>query len=288
MNDLPLKLAHPQFFNILKEPTEYHGNKLNKEKAHELLELNSKKLSELQEVLYADGRWSVLVIFQGMDGSGKDSCIKRIFSGINPQGCQVSSFKAPSEEDLKHDYLWRCMKQLPEQGKIGIFNRSYYEEVLVVRAYPNILAAQQLPEVHQGKDIWKNRFEDINNFEKYLSRNGTKIIKFYLNISKKEQAKRLLKRAMDADKFWKVGEHDLQINKDYLTFIDEIDDMILNTATKHAPWYIVPSDDKWYAQILMMNTILEEIKSLNVKFPEPTKEQKLAIEEAKRTLGSLI
>lgn len=287
MNDLPLKLVHPSTFNILKQPTEYHGHKLNKEEAHELLDLNSKKLSELQEVLYADGRWSVLVIFQGMDGSGKDSCIKRIFSGINPQGCHVSSFKAPSGEDLKHDYLWRCIKQLPEQGKIGIFNRSYYEEVLVVRAYPNLLAAQQLPEKHQGKDIWKNRFEDINNFEKYLSRNGTKIIKFYLNISKKEQAQRLLKRAMDSEKYWKVGENDLQINKDYLTFIDEIDEMILNTSTKHAPWHIVPSDDKWYAQILMMNTILEEIKSLNVKFPQPTKEQKLAIEEAKRTLGSL-
>jgi PPK2 family polyphosphate:nucleotide phosphotransferase len=220
-----------------------------------------------------------------MDGSGKDSCVKRIFSGINPQGCHVVSFKAPTTEELKHDFLWRCMKQLPEQGKIGIFNRSYYEEVIVVRAYKEILAAQNLPKEHTGKDIWKNRLEDINSFEKYLSRNGVRIIKFYLNISKNEQAERLLKRAMDPEKFWKVGEHDVQINKDYKKFVDEIDDMIVNTSTKHAPWHIIPADDKWYAQLLMMNVILDEIRSLNVKFPKPTAEQLKAIVETKKVLG---
>jgi PPK2 family polyphosphate:nucleotide phosphotransferase len=285
MNELPHKSVNPKKFNILKQPTKYKGKTLNKEKANVILDEKSKKLSSLQEVLYADGRWSLLVILQGMDGSGKDSCVKRIFSGINPQGCQVYSFKAPTSEDLKHDFLWRCIKQLPEQGKIGIFNRSYYEEVLVVRAYKNILAAENLPEEHLGKNLWKNRFEDINNFEKYLSRNGTRIVKFYLNISKKEQASRLLKRALDPDKYWKVGEHDIQINRDYDMFTDEINDMITNTSTKQAPWYIVPADDKWYAQVLMMNVILEELKSLKAKFPKPTVEQKTAIEEARKVLG---
>jgi PPK2 family polyphosphate:nucleotide phosphotransferase len=204
---------------------------------------------------------------------------------VNPQGCQVYSFKAPSSEDLKHDFLWRCVKQLPEQGKIGIFNRSYYEEVLVVRAYKEMLDAERLPDEHTGKNIWKHRFEDINNFEQYLSRNGTRIIKFYLNISKEEQANRLLKRALNPDKYWKVGEHDLQINRDYKKFINEIDDMITYTSTEHAPWYIVPADDKWYAHLLMMNVILKELKSMKLQFPQPTKEQEIAILEAKKVLG---
>jgi PPK2 family polyphosphate:nucleotide phosphotransferase len=285
MNELPEKPIHPKKFNILKQPTKYKGKDLDKEKASLLLNEKSKKLNALQEILYADGRWSLLVILQGMDGSGKDSCVKRIFSGINPQGCQVHSFKAPNSEDLKHDFLWRCIKQLPEQGKIGIFNRSYYEEVLVVRAYKDILAAQQLPEEHTGKNIWKHRLEDINHFERYLSRNGTRIIKFYLNISQKEQAERLLKRALDPEKYWKVGEHDLQINRDYNTFSDEINEMIASSSTEYAPWHIIPADDKWYAQLLMMNVILEELKSLKVSFPKPTKEQKIAIVEAKKVLG---
>ncbi len=285
MNELPEKPVNPKKFSILQRSTKYKGKGLNKEKANLILNEKSKKLAELQEVLYADGRWSLLVILQGMDGSGKDSCVKRIFSGINPQGCQVYSFKAPTSEELKHDFLWRSVKQLPEQGKIGIFNRSYYEEVLVVRAYKALLEAEQLPEAHTGKNIWKNRFEDINNFEKYLSRNGTRIIKFYLNISKKEQAERLLKRAMDPEKYWKVGENDLQINRDYKKFIDEIDDMVTHTSTQHAPWHIIPADDKWYAQLLMMNVILDELKSLKVRFPKPTKEQKIAIEEARKLLG---
>jgi PPK2 family polyphosphate:nucleotide phosphotransferase len=273
-------------FNILKQPTRYTGKSLNKEKAQLILDEKSKKLAEMQEVFYADGKWALLVILQGMDGSGKDSCVKRIFSGINPQGCQVYSFKAPTSEELKHDFLWRCMKQLPEQGKIGIFNRSYYEEVLVVRAYKDLLDAQQLPDELMGKNIWKHRFEDINNFEKYLSRNGIRVVKFYLNISKEEQAERLLKRALNKDKYWKVGEHDLQINKDYNKFTDEINDMLMNTSTPHAPWHIVPADDKWYAQVLMMDVILEELKSLKSKFPKPTPEQKVAIEEAKKVLGN--
>jgi PPK2 family polyphosphate:nucleotide phosphotransferase len=285
MNELPKRVEHPKKFSITKQPTSYQGKNLNKEKANLLLNEKSKKLAELQEVFYADGRWSLLVILQGPDGSGKDSCVKRIFSGINPQGCQVHSFKAPTTDDLKHDYLWRCVKELPEQGKFGIFNRSYYEEVIVVRAYKHILEAQNLPKEHTGKDIWKHRFEDINNFEKHLSRNGTRIIKFYLNISKKEQAERLLKRALTPEKFWKVGEHDVQINKDYKKFANEIDDMIQYTSTKHAPWHIVPADDKWYAQLLMMNVILDEIRSLHVKFPEPTAEQLKAIAETKKVLG---
>jgi PPK2 family polyphosphate:nucleotide phosphotransferase len=285
MHELPKRIAHPKKFSIAKQPTRYDGKELNKEKAQPLLDLKSNKLSQLQDVFYADGRWSLLVILQGMDGSGKDSCVKRIFSGINPQGCHVVSFKAPTTTELRHDFLWRCVKELPEQGKIGIFNRSYYEEVIVVRAYKEILAAQNLPKEHTGKDIWKNRFEDINNFEKYLSRNGVRIVKFYLNISKKEQAARLLKRAMDPEKYWKVGEHDIQINRDYKKFVDEIDDMILNTSTRHAPWHIVPADDKWYAQLLMLNVILDEMKSLNVKFPKPSAEQLKAIVETKKLLG---
>lgn len=284
MNELPKKIIQPKKFSILKQPNSYYGKGLNKESANLLLTEKSKKLSNFQEILYAEGRWALLIILQGMDGSGKDSCVKRIFSGINPQGCHVVSFKVPTYEELRHDFLWRCIKQLPEQGKIGIFNRSYYEEVLVVRAYPNILEGEELPKEHTGKNLWKNRFEDINNFEKYLSRNGTRIIKFYLNISKKEQAERLLKRALDPEKYWKVGEHDLQINQDYKKFVNEIDDMIQQTSTKYAPWHIIPADDKWYAQLLMMNVILDELKSLGIRFPKPTKEQKIAIEEAKKVL----
>jgi PPK2 family polyphosphate:nucleotide phosphotransferase len=272
-------------FNILKQPTKYAGKSLNKEKAQIILDEKSKKLAEMQEVFYADGKWALLVILQGMDGSGKDSCVKRIFSGVNPQGCEVYSFKAPTSEELRHDFLWRCIKQLPEQGKIGIFNRSYYEEVLVVRAYKGLLDAQQLPDAHTGKQMWKHRFEDINNFEKYLSRNGIRIVKFYLNISKEEQAERLLKRALNKDKFWKVGERDIQINRDYNTFTDEINEMMMHTSTPHAPWHVIPADDKWYAQVLMMDVILEELKSLKSKFPLPTPEQKMAIEEAKKVLG---
>lgn len=285
MNTLPKRIVNPKKFSILQHETAYTEKKLNKEKANVILDSKTEKLAELQEVLYADGRWSVLIILQGMDGSGKDSATKRIFSGVNPQGCHVVSFKAPTHEELRHDYLWRCIKYLPEQGKIGIFNRSYYEEVLVVRAYKQILEAQNLPKENTGKDIWKHRFEDINNFEKYLSRNGTKIIKFYLNLSKKEQAERLLKRAVTPDKFWKVGEHDVQIHRDYKKFTNEINDMITHTSTKHAPWHIIPADDKWYAHLLMMNVILDEIKSLNVKYPKPTEEQLKAIEEAKKALG---
>lgn len=284
MNELPLTISRKTSFSISKQATRYEGDKLKKEQAQELLKQKTAELSDLQELLFADGRWSVLIIMQGMDGSGKDSCIKRIFSGVNPQGCHVVSFKAPTNEDLRHDYLWRCVKQLPEQGKIGIFNRSYYEEVMVVRAYPEILKAQMLPKEHVGKQIWSNRMEDIKNFEQYLSRNGCKIIKFYLNISKQEQAKRLLERAKDPHKYWKVGEHDLQINKDFRKFNNEINAMIENTSSAYAPWHIIPADQKWYAQLLMMNVILKELKSLKLAFPKATSAQLKAISDAKKVL----
>lgn len=286
MNELPLTIRKKVKFNISGESTRYEGNKWTKETAHSILKQKTVELAGLQELLYADARWSVLIIMQGMDGSGKDSCVKRIFSGVNPQGCHVVSFKTPTQEDLRHDFLWRCVKQLPEQGKIGIFNRSYYEELVVVRAYPEILKAQMLPREHVDKDIWKNRMEDINHFEKYLSRNGCKIIKFYLNISKKEQAERLLERAIDPHKYWKVGERDLQINKDFNKFNNEINDMIGGTSTSYAPWHIIPADQKWYAQLLMMNVILTELKSLKLRFPKPTREQLTAIKAAKRVLKS--
>ena len=223
----------------------------DKPRAKEALAMGVMALADLQEKLYAQDKWALLLIFQAMDAAGKDGAIKHVMSGVNPQGCQVHSFKAPSSEDLDHDYLWRCSKVLPNRGEIGIFNRSYYEEVLVVRVHPEFLAEEKLPPQLVTKDIWEERFEDIRNFEQYLSRNGIVIRKFFLHVSKKEQKRRFLDRIDDPLKNWKYSVNDLTEREYWDQYMDAYQDMIRATATKHAPWYVVPADNKWFTRVVV-------------------------------------
>ncbi len=222
-------------------------------------------LREMQERLYADDSWAILLIFQAMDAAGKDGAIKHVFSGINPQGCQVTSFKSPSSEELDHDYLWRCNKNLPERGRFGIFNRSYYEEVLVVRVHPEYLGAQKLPV--QKNNIWKKRFQDISQFEKYLGNNGILVRKFFLNVSKKEQKKRFMERLDKPEKNWKFSSADAKERQHWNEYMDAYEDMIRNTASENAPWYVIPADNKWFARVLVAGAIIEALDSLDLKFP---------------------
>ena len=248
------------------------------------LQLGVDALAAMQDILYAQDRWSLLVIFQAMDAAGKDGAIKHVMSGVNPQGCQVSSFKAPSPEDLDHDFLWRCQKHLPERGRIGIFNRSYYEEVLVVRVHENILKSQKLPDELVTKDIWEKRFKDIRNFEKYLTRNGTLIIKIFLNVSKDEQKKRFIERVDDPDKNWKFSAADARERgywKDYMTAYEE---MIQNTSTEDAPWYVIPADNKSYARIAVASAIIEALDDMNLEYPKVSEEKIAELQEIKKQL----
>ena len=248
------------------------------------LQLGVDALAAMQDILYAQDRWSLLVIFQAMDAAGKDGAIKHVMSGVNPQGCQVSSFKAPSPEDLDHDFLWRCQKHLPERGRIGIFNRSYYEEVLVVRVHENILKSQKLPDELVTKDIWEKRFKDIRNFEKYLTRNGTIIIKIFLNVSKDEQKKRFIERVDDSDKNWKFSAADARERgywKDYMTAYEE---MIQNTSTEDAPWYVIPADNKSYARIAVASAIIEALDEMNLEYPKVSEEKIAELQEIKKQL----
>ncbi|OFY71566.1 MAG: hypothetical protein A2Y71_04050 [Bacteroidetes bacterium RBG_13_42_15] len=241
-------------------------------------------LTELQERLYAQDRWSVLLIFQAMDAAGKDSAIKHVMSGINPQGCQVFSFKTPTSEDLDHDFLWRCMKCLPERGRIGIFNRSYYEEVLVVRVHPEFLRSQKLPPQLADKDIWENRYEDIRNFEQYLSRNGVVILKFFLNVSKKEQKKRFLERLDDPQKNWKFSSTDVAERQHWDEYMRAYEEMIRHTAAEYAPWYVVPADNKWFTRYVVAAAVIQRLAELDLRFPEVTKEKKQELEKARQLL----
>ncbi len=248
------------------------------------LQLGVDALAAMQDVLYAQDRWSLLVIFQAMDAAGKDGAIKHVMSGVNPQGCQVSSFKAPSPEDLDHDFLWRCQKHLPERGRIGIFNRSYYEEVLVVRVHEKILKSQKLPEELVTKDIWEKRFKDIRNFEKYLTRNGTIIIKIFLNVSKDEQKKRFIERVDDPDKNWKFSAADARERgywKDYMIAYEE---MIQNTSTEDAPWYVIPADNKSYARIAVASAIIEALDGMKLEYPTVSDEKIAELQEIKKQL----
>ena len=248
------------------------------------LQLGVDALAAMQDILYAQDRWSLLVIFQAMDAAGKDGAIKHVMSGVNPQGCQVSSFKAPSPEDLDHDFLWRCQKHLPERGRIGIFNRSYYEEVLVVRVHENILKSQKLPDELVTKDIWEKRFKDIRNFEKYLTRNGTLIIKIFLNVSKDEQKKRFIERVDDPDKNWKFSAADARERgywKDYMVAYEE---MIQNTSTEDAPWYVIPADNKSYARIAVASAIIEALDDIRLEYPKVSEEKIAELQEIKKQL----
>jgi PPK2 family polyphosphate:nucleotide phosphotransferase len=242
------------------------------------------ELAKAQDVLYASDTWSILVVLQAMDAAGKDGIIKHVMSGINPQGCQVYSFKQPSHEELDHNFLWRCMVRLPERGKIGIFNRSYYEEVLVVKVHPEFLAAERIPDAKVNDDFWKARYEDINNFEQHLSRNGTKIVKFFLNISKEEQRGRFLDRINEPDKHWKISPSDISERGHWDDYMDAFEQCIRATSTDHAPWYIIPANHKWVSRGLVANILVETIKSLGLKYPEVTPEKLKAIELAKKQL----
>lgn len=250
----------------------------------ETLKMGVEAIAALQNVMYAQDKWSVLLIFQAMDAAGKDGAIKHVMSGINPQGCQVSSFKAPSSEDLDHDFLWRCQKQLPERGRIGIFNRSYYEEVLIVRVHEQILQNQKLPEKLITEDIWENRFEDIRDFEKHLHRNGTIVLKFFLNVSKKEQKKRFIERVDNPDKNWKFSSADVKEREYWDDYMHAYEEMIKNTSTKKAPWYVIPADNKSYARIAVASAIIVAMEDLDLEYPTVSDEKIAELKAIRKTL----
>ena len=256
----------------------------SKKDYRELLDAHREELNSLQNLLYADNRYSLLLIFQAMDAAGKDGAIKHVMSGVNPQGCQVYSFKSPSNEDLDHDYLWRCMKHLPNRGHIGIFNRSYYEEVLVVRVHPNFLAKQKLPPQLVGKQIWEERFEDIRNFEQYLSRNGVVVRKFFLHVSKKEQKRRFLERIDNPLKNWKFSSNDATERDFWDDYMQAYEEMIQETATKDAPWYVVPADNKWFTRVVVASAVIETLASLDLAYPKVDEGKLKELAAAKKKL----
>ena len=256
----------------------------DKPQAKEALAIGTEVLAQLQERLYAQDRWAVLLIFQAMDAAGKDGAIKHVMSGVNPQGCQVHSFKAPSAEELDHDYLWRCLRRLPERGRIGIFNRSYYEEVLVVRVHQELLAGQKLPKSLVTKSIWEDRYEDIKNVERYLTRNGVLIRKFFLHVSKKEQKERFLERLDNPDKNWKFSIGDAKERGHWDEYQEAYEDMLRATATKDAPWYVVPADHKWFTRVVVAAAIIDALGSLDLKFPEVSAAKKEELAAARRAL----
>lgn len=248
------------------------------------LQLGVAALAAMQDILYAQDKWSLLLIFQAMDAAGKDGAIKHVMSGVNPQGCQVFSFKAPSAEDMDHDFLWRCMKHLPERGRIGIFNRSYYEEVLVVRVHEQILEGQKLPKKLVSKNIWKERFKDIRNFEEYLGRNGIVVIKFFLNLSKDEQKKRFIERVDNPDKNWKFSATDARERGHWKEYMNAYEDMIKNTSTEKSPWYVVPADKKSYARIVIVSAILHALDEMDLEYPKVSKEKMKELQDIKKAL----
>src|SRR5687768_1764799 len=258
----------------------------DKAEAKEMLERGVELLSKLQDELYAHDRWAILLIFQAMDAAGKDGAIKHVLSGVNPQGCEVTSFKAPSAEELDHDYLWRCARRLPERGRIGIFNRSYYEETLVVRVHQNFLASQKLPQNLKTKNIWKRRFRDIIHFERYLTHNGILVLKFFLHVSKEEQQKRFLARIDDASKNWKFSLNDVREREHWDDYMDAYEQTIRHTASKYAPWYVVPADNKWFTRLVVAAAIVENMNALDLEFPKLDEEQLKALDEAKKSLAA--
>jgi PPK2 family polyphosphate:nucleotide phosphotransferase len=241
-------------------------------------------LSELQQKLYAQDRWALLLIFQAMDAAGKDGTIRHVMSGINPQGCEVYSFKAPSAEELDHDFLWRTSRCLPERGRIGIFNRSYYEETLVVRVHPEILAHQKLPDACVTKHIWKERFEDICHFERYVARNGLMIRKFFLHVSKSEQKRRFMRRLDQPDKNWKFSAADVKERECWKDYMRAYEDMIQHTASPHAPWYVVPADHKWFTRLVVAAAVVDALEEMDLQFPTLNKAQRKELAAAKRLL----
>jgi PPK2 family polyphosphate:nucleotide phosphotransferase len=265
------------------DPADTNGVK-SKRHAQTILDRRVGLLSHMQEKLYAQDRWALLVILQGLDAAGKDGLIKHVMSGVNPQGCSVSAFKAPSEEDLNHDYLWRSHKSVPERGKIGIFNRSYYEEVLVVRVHADLLRAQKLPARLVTKQIWDERYEDLNAYERYLTRNGVVVRKFFLHLSKKEQKKRLLERLEDPKKNWKFSMADVKERNSWKAYQQAYEEMIQKTAMKHSPWYVVPADNKWFTRLIVASVIIEALDALALAFPVVDKAKKRELKTVRESL----
>ena len=263
---------------------EDRSEKKRKKQAGKILEDGVEELAELQELLYASDTWSVLVVFQALDAAGKDGAIKHVMSGVNPQGVEVTSFKEPSSEDLDHTFLWRCMKKLPERGRIGIFNRSYYEEVLIVRVHPDLLEAQSIPNVHAENQTWHDRFDDINAFEKHLARNGTKIVKIFLHVSKEEQKIRFLDRINRPDKHWKFADADITERQYFDDYTKAYEEMIAATSTDYAPWYVIPADKKWVSRAAVATILAGTIQQLGLTWPAVSEEQEQEIESARKKL----
>jgi PPK2 family polyphosphate:nucleotide phosphotransferase len=259
----------PEKFRLAAhDPAECFGLAVDKKDAKAMLAEGIARLSELQEQLYANGRWSALIVLQAMDAAGKDSVIKHVLSGINPQGCEVHSFKHPSMEESQHDYFWRVAQRLPANGRIGIFNRSHYEEVLVTRVHKELLEAEKLPKSLVGKDIWQQRFDDIRAFERHLARNGTLVLKFFLNVSKEEQRKRFLERIDEPGKRWKFSMNDVAERKLWPQYMAAYEDMIRHTSTPEAPWFIVPADHKWFTRIVVAAALVQELQALKLDYPK--------------------
>ena len=262
------------------------GGLNNKKDAREGLDAGRQRLRDLQSVLYAQDRQALLLIFQAMDAAGKDSVIKHVMSGLNPQGCQVFAFKQPSEEELDHDFLWRTSRCLPERGRIGVFNRSYYEEVLIVRVHPHILQRQKLPQTQLGGDVWKRRYESINDLERHLARNGTVVRKFFLNVSREEQRQRFLARLDEPEKHWKFSVADVEERRHWDRYMEAYEDMIRHTSTPEAPWYVVPADHKWFTRLVVADAIIDTLESLDLRYPPVDEKKRAELDRARKLLES--
>jgi PPK2 family polyphosphate:nucleotide phosphotransferase len=280
----PYRVNHGKKFRLKDFDPASTAHVHSKEHAQELLDKGITDMRDLQDKLYARDRWSVLIILQGMDAAGKDGLIKHVMSGVNPLGCEVYSFKQPSVEELNHDFMWRSNRRLPERGHIGIFNRSYYEELLVVRVHPDILKNERVPEELITKNIWEDRYEDIRNSERYLARNGTVVRKFFLNISKKEQKKRFLERLDNPEKNWKFSSSDVRERQFWDKYMEAYEKMIAATSTKHAPWYVVPADNKWYTRLVVAAAIVDALGELKLAYPQISAEQRKQLAAARKEL----
>ena len=280
----PYRIEHGKKFRLKDFDPASTAHIHSKQHAQEILAKGIAEMAELQDKLYAQDRWAVLLMFQAMDAAGKDGAIKHVMSGVNPQGCQVFSFKAPSAEELDHDYLWRTTRCLPQRGRIGIFNRSYYEEVLVVRVHPEILKGERIPEELVGKDIWENRFDDIKNFEKYLSNNGIVVRKFFLNVSKGEQKRRFLERLDTPEKNWKFSAADVRERACWDDYMNAYEELIAATSTKHSPWYVVPADNKWYTRLVVAAAIVDTLNDLKLAYPKVDAEKRKQLQAARAEL----
>ncbi len=284
MNHEPYLVPHEGRIHLRDFDPDFTAGYKDKEAVQQMMLEDIEELAKQQDVLFAQNTWSLLLIFQAMDAAGKDGTIKHVMSGVNPQGCQVYSFKTPSAEELDHDYLWRCMKALPERGRIGIFNRSYYEEVLITRVHPEILGKQQLPPESIKGEIWKRRFEEINNFERYLVSNGIAILKFFLNVSNKEQKKRFLERLNRPEKNWKFSLGDAKERGYWDSYMEAYEDAISSTSTKWAPWYIVPADHKWFTRAVVADIIVKKLRSLDLGYPVVSEVHREELKKAKEIL----